>query len=57
MFVLTLTQSGYLTTDFNAWYGQSSLFVVVVLLALAAWGFKISLGGQAPSKLQPAQGT
>jgi serine/threonine-protein kinase len=35
-----------LTNDFGAWYGESSLVVVVVVSALAVWAFRTSLGGQ-----------
>jgi serine/threonine-protein kinase len=37
---------GLLTNDFGAWYGESSLVVVVVVSALALWAFRTSLGGQ-----------
>jgi serine/threonine-protein kinase len=37
---------GLLTNDFGAWYGESSLVVVVVISALALWAFRTSLGGQ-----------
>jgi hypothetical protein len=35
-----------LTPNFGAWYGQSSLFVVVVMTGIAVWAFRTSLGGQ-----------
>ena len=35
-----------LTTDFSAWYSTSSIFVLVVLTALTAYGFWISLGSR-----------
>jgi hypothetical protein len=34
------------TTDFAAWYGQSSWVIVAVIAALAVWGFRTSLGGR-----------
>jgi hypothetical protein len=36
----------FLTTDFGAWYGQSSWMIVVLLSAIALWGFKLALAGQ-----------
>ena len=39
-------EHGLLTTDFGAWYGESSLVVVAVVSALALWAFRASLGGQ-----------
>jgi serine/threonine protein kinase len=46
MFVIDSTIQNYLTTDFNAWYGESSFAVLVLLGALALWGFRVSLGGR-----------
>jgi serine/threonine protein kinase len=34
-----------LTSDFSAWYGQSSVIIVTILTALALWGFRLSLRG------------
>ncbi|HEY1758617.1 MAG TPA: serine/threonine-protein kinase [Bryobacteraceae bacterium] len=34
------------TTDFSAWYGESSLAIVAVIGAAAVWGFRTSLGGR-----------
>jgi hypothetical protein len=34
------------TTDFTAWYGQSSLVIVALIAAAAVWGFRTSLGGR-----------
>ena len=34
------------TFDFGAWYGQSSLVAVVVLVGLGVWAFRTSLGGR-----------
>ena len=39
-------ECGLLTNDFGAWYGESSLVVVVVVSALAVWAFRTSLGGR-----------
>jgi hypothetical protein len=36
----------FFTTDFTAWYGQSSAVLVAVVLAAAAWAFRTSLGGR-----------
>jgi hypothetical protein len=35
-----------LTTDFSVWYATSTVFVIVVSLALVIYGFYISLGSQ-----------
>lgn len=35
----------FLTTDFTAWYGQSSWVFVAIVSAAAIWGFRTSLGG------------
>jgi serine/threonine-protein kinase len=42
IFVLNLADAHFLTTDFGAWYGESSAVVVVTLIGLAAWGFKLT---------------
>jgi serine/threonine-protein kinase len=34
------------TYNFTAWYGQGSFLAVAVLVALAVWAFRTSLGGQ-----------
>jgi Protein kinase domain len=36
----------FLTTDFTAWYGQSSWVFVAIVTAAAVWGFRTSLGGR-----------
>jgi serine/threonine-protein kinase len=36
----------FITTDFSAWWGESSLVAVVLLIGLALWGFKLALGGR-----------
>ncbi|MGA2150124.1 MAG: protein kinase, partial [Bryobacteraceae bacterium] len=36
----------FFTKDFTAWYGQSSVVLVAVVLAAAAWAFRTSLGGR-----------
>jgi predicted Ser/Thr protein kinase len=35
-----------LTTDFSAWYAGNSLFILVLLAAMAAYAFRIALAGQ-----------
>ena len=35
-----------LTTDSTAWYAGTTFFVILVLAALAAYGFRIALAGQ-----------
>ncbi len=34
------------TTDFTAWYGQSSWVFVAIVAVAAVWGFRTSLGGR-----------
>jgi hypothetical protein len=46
LFVTNTTTSLFLTTDFGAWYGVSSLISVVAISAFAVWGFHLSLGGR-----------
>ncbi len=43
--VLDTLSESLLTADFTAWYGGSSLAMVVMLAALALWGFRLSLRG------------
>jgi serine/threonine-protein kinase len=38
--------NGITTSNFSAWYGQGSFLSVLVLIALALWAFRTSLGGQ-----------
>jgi len=45
-FIGGLITQALLTSDFGAWYGQSSLVVLVVFSALALWAFRTSLGGR-----------
>jgi hypothetical protein len=35
-----------LTTDVDAWYGQSSLIAVLLVTALTIWAFRVSLGSR-----------
>jgi hypothetical protein len=44
MFVVNFTVNTFLTLDFEAWYGQSSAIVLIVVVGLALWAFKLSLG-------------
>jgi hypothetical protein len=46
LFVTNSTTSLFLTTDFGAWYGQSSVIIIVVISAFALWGFRLALGGR-----------
>jgi hypothetical protein len=46
LFVIdTLVQTLH-TTDFTAWYGTSSLALLLVVGGMALYGFKLSLGGR-----------
>jgi len=53
LFVVNGTLQLFLTLDFGQWYGQSSLMVIVLLSALAWWGFHLSLAGR-PLFAEPA---
>jgi len=45
-FVNELLESAAITTDFSAWYATSSFIVLAAVLALSAFAFHTSLGGQ-----------
>jgi hypothetical protein len=45
-FVLDSLTGCFLTTDFSAWYGQSSFAIGIVIVAMALWGFRLSLGSR-----------
>jgi hypothetical protein len=40
--VLDTLGESLLTSDFSAWYGQSSVAIVVILVALALWGYRVT---------------
>ena len=44
IFVLDSLTGTFLTTDFSAWYGQSSMAIAILIAAMALWGFRLSLG-------------
>jgi hypothetical protein len=46
VFVIDTPLQMLFTTDFSAWYGQSSWMIVALLGAAAVWGFRTSLGGR-----------
>ena len=46
VFVLDLVIGCYLTADFSAWYGQTSFAIVIVVIAMALHGFRLSLGSR-----------
>jgi hypothetical protein len=46
LFVINTSIQMYMTSDYTAWYGQSSLAILLVMSALALWGFRVSLGGR-----------
>ncbi len=45
-FVLDTVTDAFFTTDFLAWYGQSSVAIVIVVAAIALIGFRLSLGSR-----------
>ncbi len=45
-FVLDTMSRSFFTTDFSAWYGVSSLAVVLLIAALGLWGFRLALGSR-----------
>ncbi len=46
VFVLDSLISCFLTTDFSAWYSQSSFAIAIVIVAMALRGFRLSLGSR-----------
>ncbi len=46
VFVLDSVAASFFTTDFSAWYGTSSLAVLILIGALALWGFRLSLASR-----------
>jgi serine/threonine-protein kinase len=46
VFLIDTPMQTFLTTDFTAWYGQSSWVFVAIVTAAAVWGFRTSLGGR-----------
>jgi serine/threonine protein kinase len=46
IFVLDSLIACFLTTDFSAWYGQSSFAIAILILAMALRGFRLSLGSR-----------
>ncbi|HKF20258.1 MAG TPA: hypothetical protein VKE93_01740, partial [Candidatus Angelobacter sp.] len=53
LFVLDTLTACFLTTDFSAWYGQSSFAIVIGIVAMALWAFRLSLGSR--SLFSPAK--
>ena len=47
LFVCGLLASAPLTLDLSRWYAARGLFFVGLILALAVWAFRVSLGGKA----------
>jgi serine/threonine protein kinase len=45
-FVLDSLIASFLTTDFSAWYGQTSFAIAIVIVAMALRGFRLSLGSR-----------
>jgi len=59
LFVIDSFVGTFFTTDFSAWYGQSSLAVVILVSAMALWGFRLALAGRplfAPAALAYPEG-
>jgi Protein kinase domain len=46
IFTVDILLNAPLTLDLTAWFASSSIFVLALVLALAAWGFYTSLAGQ-----------
>lgn len=46
LFAAFLVLNNFATTDFAAWYGQSSWIVLAIIAAMAIWGFRTALGGR-----------
>jgi hypothetical protein len=41
-----LADMAILTTDLSGWYGQSTLWALALLIGVALWAFRMSLGGR-----------
>lgn len=46
VFVLDAMVGSFLTTDFSAWYGQSSVAIIIFIAGLALLGFRLALGSR-----------
>jgi serine/threonine-protein kinase len=46
VFVLDALVGSFLTTEFTAWYSQTSIAIVILILAVALRGFRLSLGSR-----------
>jgi hypothetical protein len=46
VFVLDSLIACFLTTDFSAWYSQSSFAVAILIIAMALRGFRLSMGSR-----------
>jgi hypothetical protein len=46
IFLIDWVNQTFGTTDLGAWYGLSSLIVILVVAAMAGYGFWTSLGGR-----------
>lgn len=46
LFITNVLSDGLMTTDFSAWYGTSSWMAIVVVIAVALWGYRISTAGK-----------
>jgi hypothetical protein len=46
IFVMDSMNGTFLTTDFSAWYGQSSMAITMLIGGMALWGFRLSLGSR-----------
>ncbi len=47
VFVIDTPLEMIFTTDYSAWYGQSSWVMIAILAGAAIWAFRTSLGGRA----------
>jgi serine/threonine-protein kinase len=52
LFAFNSMEGSFFTADFSAWYGETSLAVVILISAIAIAGFKLALAGR--SLLSPA---
>ena len=51
-FTIDMLENVPFTTDFSEWYFAATVFALLGVLAIAAWGFYFSLGGQPLFKLE-----
>src|SRR5207248_645531 len=55
MFAVDTPPNMFMTTDFTAWYGQSSWVIVALLAAIALWAFRTTLVSRRRTLIESGQ--